>query len=138
MLLYTTLGTDDLPRAIAFYDAVMAALGHARLPDWSDGWAGWGQDYDTGFGFWLCRPFDEKPATAGNGTMLAFKADSPAQVRAFHAVGMSHGGADEGSPGLRPHYAPTFYAAYLRDPDGHKLAAVFHRYSAAEDTQATR
>lgn len=138
MLLYATLGTDDLPRAIAFYDAVMATLGHARLPGWSEGWAGWGQDYDTGFGLWVCPPFDGQPATAGNGTMLAFRAESAAQVRAFYAAGLAHGGTDEGGPGLRPHYGPNFYVAYLRDPAGNKLAAVFHRYVAEEDPEAAR
>ena len=133
MLLYSTLGTDDLPRAVVFYDAVFRALGHSRLPDWSGGWAGWGKDYDNGYGFWLCRPFDEMPSTPGNGTMLAFKADSAAQVRAFHAAGLSNGGSDEGAPGTREYYEPEFYVAYLRDPDGNKLAAVFHRYDPSAD-----
>jgi len=134
MLLYTTLGTNDLPRAVVFYDAVFAVLGHARLPDWADGWAAWGQDYDKGFSFCLCAPFDAAPATAGNGTMLAFRAESAAQVRAFHAAGLAHGGQDAGAPGTRPDYGAAFYVAYLRDPDGNKLAAVFHRHDAALDT----
>lgn len=132
MLLYATLGTRDLPRAIAFYDAVMATLGQPRLPGWAEGWAGWGQDYDHGFGLWLCPPFDGGAATAGNGTMLAFAASSAAQVQAFHSAGLAHGGQDEGAPGIRPHYGPTFYAAYLRDPDGHKLACVDHRHTPEE------
>lgn len=129
MLLYATLGTADLPRAVAFYDAVMTVLGQPRLPGWADGWAGWGQDYDEGFGLWLCPPFDGAPPSAGNGSMLAFRAADAAQVRAFHAAGLAHGGRDEGAPGTRPAYGPGFYAAYLRDPDRHKLACVFHRYS---------
>ena len=133
MLLYTTLGTDDLPRAIVFYDAVFKALGHPRLPDWSDGWAGWGKDYDDGYGFWLCPPFDGMASTSGNGTMFAFRADSASQVRAFHAAGLSNGGTDEGPPGVREYYEPEFFVAYLRDPDGNKLAAVFHRYDPAFD-----
>jgi catechol 2,3-dioxygenase-like lactoylglutathione lyase family enzyme len=133
MLLYTTLGTADLPRAVRFYDAVLGVLGHARLPDWADGWAGWGQDYDHGFSFCLCPPFDGQPASTGNGAMLAFRAESAAQVRAFHAAGLAHGGRDEGAPGTRDAYGPQFYVAYLRDPDGHKLAAVFHRYDPERD-----
>lgn len=133
MLLYATLGTADLTRAVRFYDAIMTVMGQPRLPDWAGGWAGWGQDYDHGFGLWLCPPFDGGPASAGNGTMLAFRADSAAQVRAFHVAGMANGGSDEGAPGVRPQYEPGFYAAYLRDPDGHKLACVFHRYDAAAD-----
>ncbi|MEM8598270.1 MAG: VOC family protein [Pseudomonadota bacterium] len=132
MLLYSTVGTADLPRAVRFYGAIFEVLGLERLPDW-EGWAGWGQDYDDGYGFWLCTPFNGAPPSAGNGTMLAFRAESAAQVRAFHAAGLAHGGSDEGAPGVRSYYEPEFYVAYLRDPDGNKLAAVFHRYDASAD-----
>ena len=128
MLLYATLGTADLARATRFYDAVMAVLGQPRQPDAGEGWAGYGADYDGGFGLWLCPPFDGAAASAGNGTMLAFKAESAAQVRDWHAAGLAAGGRDEGAPGLRDAYGPEFYVAYLRDPDGTKLACVFHRY----------
>jgi len=133
MLLDVTLGTNDLPRGIRFYDAVMAVLGQPRLPDDEDGWAGWGQEHDHGFGLWLCPPFNGEPATAGNGTMLTFRAESAAQVRAFHAAGLANGGSDEGGPGVRDRYDPTFYVAYLRDPDGNKLACVHHRHAPDED-----
>jgi len=133
MLLYTTVGTDDLPRAIRFYDAIFTVLGQSRLPGWSEGWVGWGQDYDSGYGFWLCHPFNGGPASAGNGTMFAFKAESAAQVRRFHAAGLLHGGSDDGPPGTRADYGPEFYVAYLRDPDGNKLAAVFHHYDPRAD-----
>jgi len=66
---------------------------------------------------WLCRPFDGEPATVGNGTMVALAAKSWRQVDAFHAAALSQGGTSEGAPGLRPHYQPDFYAAYVRDPD---------------------
>lgn len=133
MLLYTTVGTDDLPRAIRFYDAIFAALGHTRLPGWADGWAGWGKDYDSGYGFWLCPPYDGRPASSGNGTMFAFKAETAAQVRRFHAAGLLNGGRDEGAPGTRADYGPEFYVAYLRDPGGTKLSAVFHHYDPSKD-----
>lgn len=133
MILYTTVGTNDLPRAIRFYDAIFTALGQARLPAWAEGWAGWGKDYDSGYGFWVCRPFDGRPASAGNGPMFAFKADGAARVRAFHAAGLANGGTDEGAPGIRAAYGPDFYVAYLRDPDGNKLSAVFHHYDPDKD-----
>lgn len=133
MLLYTTLGTDDIARAAAFWGPLMDSLGHAPLPGLDPGWAGWGQDYDTGFGLYLCPPFDGRPATAGNGVMLAFPARDAAHVRALHALALAHGGTDDGPPGRRPQYGPAFYAAYVRDPDGHKAAFVFHRYTAAGD-----
>ena len=68
--------------------------------------------------------------------MFAFRADSASQVRAFHAAGLSNGGTDEGPPGVREYYEPEFFVAYLRDPDGNKLAAVFHRYDPAFDRGA--
>ena len=128
MLLYATLGTNDLGRALAFYTPVMAALGQPRLSDWDDGWAGFGADYDHGFSLCLCPPFAGGAATPGNGVMLAFRCESAAQVNAAHAAGMAAGGSDEGAPGPRPQYGPGFYAGYLRDPDGNKLAFVFHRW----------
>jgi catechol 2,3-dioxygenase-like lactoylglutathione lyase family enzyme len=131
MFTYVCFGTDDLPRAVAFYDPVMAALGHQRCdtasePD-CDGWVGWGTYVDEGrieVALWLCEPFNGQPASVGNGTMVAFAASSWEQVQAFHREALAHGGTSEGEPGLRVHYGPDFYAAYVRDPDGHKLAAV--------------
>ncbi len=125
MDLYTTYGTNDLPRAIHFYDAIFAVLGQPRLPGWIDGWAGWGKDPDSGTGFWVCAPFNGAPASTGNGTMIAFPAKSADQVRRFHAIGLQNGGTDEGKPGVRPHYQPDFYVAYLRDPDGNKLSCFY-------------
>ena len=136
MLLYVTLGTNDLARGIAFYDPIFAVLGVPRLSGWSRSWAGWGHEADReeGTGFWLCTPFDGRPATAGNGTMVALPAASAAVVRAVHATGLANGGTDEGAPGTRPHYEPTFYVAYLRDPDGNKLSCFHFRYDPSEET----
>jgi predicted lactoylglutathione lyase len=74
----------------------------------------------------VTAPYDGRPAAVGNGVMVSFLARSPAAVDAFHAAGLAHGGSDEGAPGLRPEYGSGFYAAYLRDPDGNKLNAVFY------------
>jgi len=124
VLHYVTVGTDDLPRAIAFYDAVLGALGYARLE--SDAReAGYGQPGGP-CRFWVNRPFDGGAARAGNGVMPAFAAPDRAAVDACHAAGLSAGGRDEGAPGLRP-YGADFYACYLRDPDGNKLSAVCER-----------
>ena len=86
-----------------------------------------------GFSFCICPPFDRQPATAGNGTMFAFRADSADLVRRFHAAGLLAGGENEGEPGTRTAYGPDFYVAYLRDPDGHKLACVCQHYSPEAD-----
>ena len=138
MFTYISLGTNDLPRAILFYDAVMHTLGHRRCAtdaedaDQWEGWAGWGRYEQLGLfelALWVGKPFNGLPATAGNGTMIAFKADDWQAVRNFHRAAITHGGSSEGAPGLRPHYNPDFYAAYVRDPDGNKLAAVCRGYT---------
>ncbi len=131
MFTYITLGTNDLARAIRFYDAVLGPLGLARCStqgedDW-EGWAGWGTYESAGLNemaLWVCQPFNGAPASAGNGTMLAFRARSWSEVRAFHEGALRNGGSSEGAPGLRPQYNADFFAAYVRDPDGNKLAAV--------------
>jgi catechol 2,3-dioxygenase-like lactoylglutathione lyase family enzyme len=122
MILYITLGTNDLARAGRFYDALMATLGHVRRAT-RDTELGYGPDDGSRIRFWVTLPFDERPATVGNGSMPALIAPSRAAVDAFHAAGLAHGGTDEGAPGLRPYHA-HFYACYLRDPDGNKLSAV--------------
>ncbi|WGF86630.1 VOC family protein [Marinivivus vitaminiproducens] len=122
MFAYAMLGTTDLERAARFYDALMAELGQERCfaDDTVIGWGGQ-EDYDRPN---LCvgLPFDGRPASVGNGTMIALKAPSPDLVRRLHAKALAHGGTDEGAPGLRPQYSPGFYIAYVRDPDGNKLA----------------
>jgi catechol 2,3-dioxygenase-like lactoylglutathione lyase family enzyme len=139
MLLYTTIGTNDLARAVTFWGAIMVRLGHPPVPDMGADWAGWGgKDYDSGFGFYLCRPFDGQPATAGNGPMFAFPAASAAEVRALYQLALANGGSDAGPPGTRGYYEPNFYVAYARDPDGNKLAFVFHQYDVATDLSDTK
>lgn len=128
MFSYVSIGTRDLDRAKAFYDATLAPLGHARVTEADPGArsATWGLD-DPGPHLWVTEPFDGQPASPGNGTMVSFLAESRAQVDAFHAAALAHGGLDEGAPGCRPQYGPNFYAAYVRDPDGNKLNAVCYR-----------
>ncbi len=108
----------------------MGALGLSRCDtgsEDSDGWLGWGAYVDSGqfeLALWLCEPFNGQPPAAGNGTMVALRATSWQQVQTFHQQALLHGGTSEGEPGLRPHYGAEFYVAYVRDPDGNKLAAV--------------
>ncbi len=122
MLLYITLGSNDLSRAKTFYDAALGTLGMVRrVTDEVE--IGYGAPTDTRTRLWVVTPYDQNPATIGNGSMLALEADSRATVDAFYAAAMANGGTDEGKPGLRPYHA-DFYAAYVRDPDGNKLSAV--------------
>lgn len=120
--LYITLGTNDLTRAARFYDAALAPLGLIRRAT-EPTEVGYGLPEDRRTRLWITLPFDEKPATVGNGSMPALVAPSQDAVKAFHAAALAHGGTDEGAPGLRP-YGPAFFAAYIRDPDGNKLSAV--------------
>lgn len=122
MFHYITIGTNNLPAAKRFYDAVMPALGLVRRVDEAEE-VGYGAPAPERIRFWVTKPYDGAPATVGNGSMPAFAAATRAQVDAFHAAGLAAGGKDEGAPGLRP-YGPHFYACYLRDPDGNKLSAV--------------
>lgn len=122
MFLYLTLGTNDLPRAKLFYDATLAPLGLTLRTTEPDE-LGYGPAKAPRTQLWITKPYDGNTANNGNGTMLAFDAPSRAAVDAFHLAGLTHGGTDEGAPGLRP-YGDHFYACYLRDPDGNKLSAV--------------
>lgn len=125
-LSHITLGTNDRARAAAFYDAVLGTLGFRRLPRPPEKAPGYDRNGEMPT-IYLYTPEDGRPATWGNGTHVAFLADSRDQVHAFHEQALSHGGMDEGMPGLRPHYGPNYYAAYVRDPDGNKLQAVCYR-----------
>src|SRR3546814_13225551 len=117
MIGYVTLGTGDLERAAAFYDALAGEMGTERTMEF-DGFIAWGRPGGTGV--CLTRPFDGQPASVGNGTMVALAARDQAQVQRLHAIALAHGGSDEGAPGPR---GEGFYADYFRDPDGNKLNA---------------
>jgi len=121
MLGHLSFGVADLARAIRFYDAVLAPLGYVRV--WTiERQAGYGA---PGGGDKLALKLQPAPVIPpGPGFHLALVAPSPAAVDRFHAEALRAGGSDEGAPGPRPHYGPTYYAAFVRDPDGHKLEAV--------------
>ena len=118
MIGYVTLGTNDLARGAAFYDAIAAEMGVGRMMDF-DTFIAWGAPGGAP-GIGLTRPFDGQPATVGNGVMFALEAADSAQVDRLHAIALAHGGTCEGAPGPR---GDSFYAGYFRDPDGNKLNA---------------
>jgi len=125
MIAYVTVGADDIARAKRFYSAFLPALEYglkegpeglsyvlpeqpgqsAALPD-----------------FYVKPTFDGRPASAGNGAMVAFEVPSQSQVRDLHAAAVAAGGHDEGPPGFRASYGAHFYVGYLRDPQGNKIA----------------
>ena len=120
MIGYVTLGTNDLARAAKFYDELLAVIGAKRVLE-SERFVSW----STGGGapsLGVIKPYDGKPATAGNGTMVALALDSQEKVKALYDKAIALGAKDEGPPGIR---WGTFYAAYFRDLDGNKFDA-FH------------
>jgi catechol 2,3-dioxygenase-like lactoylglutathione lyase family enzyme len=123
MFSHVTLGTADFERSRPFWVAVMEVLGHPVLFEREGGIA---FGLPTGPKTFVGPPFDGRPPAPGNGVHIAYLVDSRAKVDAFHAAALAHGGSDEGAPGLRPHYHPNYYGAYVRDPDGNKLQAVCH------------
>jgi catechol 2,3-dioxygenase-like lactoylglutathione lyase family enzyme len=125
MIAYSTLGVNDMSRAIGFYDAVFAPLGAVRDTT-SETWTGYSRAGDRAK-FFLTRPFDRAAATSGNGTMLAFLGEDRTAIDAFYAAALANGGTDEGPPGVREGMNPVFYAAYVRDPDGNKLCAFVRK-----------
>lgn len=124
MISYTMVGTRDLGEATRFYDPLFAEMGLETC--WqSDTHRCWGiVDDDRVPRFIVGYPFDERPASSGNGVMTAFRVPSAAKVARLHAIALAHGGTCEGAPGPRPQYGDGFHAAYVRDPDGNKIAFV--------------
>jgi len=123
MFSHIMIGTNDLDRAKAFYDAVLGTLGvPAGMVDrhrifWRT----------KGGVFSVSKPIDGKPATVGNGSTIGFACESAAQADAWHAAGVANGGVScEDPPGVREGAAGNMYLAYLRDPDGNKICAL-HR-----------
>ena len=119
MIGYVTFGTNDIQRAAKFYDAIAAEMGTGRMMDFETfiAWGAW----DGPAGIAATKPFDGKPASVGNGTMVALQAKDRAQVDKLYEIALANGGSDEGAPG--PRGEDGFYAAYFRDPDGNKLSA---------------
>jgi len=120
MIGYVTFGTNDLARAARFYDALLSEFGAKRAME-MDSFIAWATAPGTPM-VSVIKPFDKKPATVGNGVMVALAANSKAQVDAIHRKALELGGKDEGAPGPR---GDGFYAAYFRDLDGNKLNAFF-------------
>lgn len=118
MIGYVTLGTNDLPRAAKFYDALLAEVGAKRLMEY-DTFIAWGTAMDKP-SLGLIKPFDGNAATVGNGVMVALVLDSKDKVDRLYNKAMELGAKDEGPAGPR---GEGFYAGYFRDPDGNKLNA---------------
>jgi predicted lactoylglutathione lyase len=119
MIGYVTLGTNDIERAAAFYDQLLAVIGASRTMQ-SDRFIAWATSRATP-ALSLVKPYDGNEATVGNGVMIALVVRDRDQVDALHAKALELGGTDEGAPG--PRGTSGFYAGYFRDLDGNKLNA---------------
>ena len=131
MIDHTGVIVADFAASKAFYDQALAAIGYARLLEFGPEVTG--RTWVAGFGeppkpdFWISQGTPNRPAIH-----VAFRVATRAQVRAFHAAALAAGGTCNGPPGLRPHYHPDYYAAFVHDPDGHNVEAVCHQQ---EDSQ---
>ena len=123
LLHHISLGVSDLQAMAAFYDAILAPLGQVRV------WDGQGS---VGYGLpgqgdkLLLNLRGDGDHAPGAGFHLAFSAASREAVRQFYAAALAHGGADNGAPGLREHYGPNYYAAFVIDPEGWRVEAVIN------------
>lgn len=118
---HVSIGTNDFDRAVAFYDAVLPAIGARRLETFP-GAAAYGRQYPE---FWVQTPADGARAASANGIHFAFLATSEEMVRAFWDAALAAGATPDGEPGPRPHYGPAYYGCFVRDLDGHKIEAMF-------------
>jgi catechol 2,3-dioxygenase-like lactoylglutathione lyase family enzyme len=119
MIHHLSLGTNDVARARRFYEAAFPVIGLHLMQD---------KETELIYGastflVSLIVPINGHPATAGNGTHVAFAAEDRGMVHRFHAVALANGGTDDGAPGLRPEYNANCYGAFVRDPDGNKIEA---------------
>jgi catechol 2,3-dioxygenase-like lactoylglutathione lyase family enzyme len=119
MIAHTTLPVRDYAKSKAFYGKVLAPLGYRNNMEFGES-AGFNDGRNTDF--WICREDTVVPSH------LAFEAGSEAEVKAFHAAALAAGGEDNGGPGYRD-YWPGYYAAFVHDPDGHNIEAVWYDYS---------
>jgi len=119
MLAHVSIGVRDVARAMKFYDAALAPLGYSRVYN-GDGYAGYGAQSPQ---FWLNTSPSPVPEDAKSGLHFCFTAPTRASVDSFHAAALQAGAKDNGQPGLRPHYGPKYYAAFVVDPDGYRIEA---------------
>ena len=122
MIGYVTLGTNNLERAVAFYDELLATIGATRFLE-TEQFIAWSRSPEEP-GISITKPFDGKPATVGNGVMVAIMLHSTDEVDAFYHKALELGAICEGPAGPRGELE-GFYAGYFRDLDGNKLNAFY-------------
>jgi catechol 2,3-dioxygenase-like lactoylglutathione lyase family enzyme len=123
MLHHVSVGVRDVARAATFYDPVLKALGYKRVADYSPGAIGYGETKGQPQ-FWIGLPHDQGAPSSGNGTHVGFIAKSKGAVLKFHEAALKAGGSNNGEPGPRPDYGPSYYGAFIYDLDGNKIEAT--------------
>ena len=121
MIDHISLAVRDLRAAEAFYTALLAPLGLAKMREWPDAAIGYGKKYPE---FWINRRAEMDCVGNDSGVHICLRAPNTPTVDAFHAAALKAGGTSDGTPGLRPHYYAGYYAAFVRDPDGNRIEAV--------------
>lgn len=118
---HVSIGVADFDKAIAFYDAVLGAIGVRKIMS-HEGAVAYGREYPE---FWVQTPGNGAPASVGNGTHFGFVARTKDEVQAFWEAALANGAKPDGEPGPRPHYGEPYFGCFVRDPDGHKIEATF-------------
>ena len=126
MIAYVMVGTNDLERAVKFYDLLMPKMNMVRVETDKDFAAYAPKSKPEKIEFYVTKPFDSNRANSGNGTMIALAVETSQIVDDCHKAGIGAGGKDEGAPGFRPAHGKIYYA-YLRDLDGNKLCFVHEK-----------
>jgi len=117
---HVSIGSNDLDRALAFYDQVLATVGASRKLEIPGIAVAYGKAFPE---FWVQKPLDGAAANPGNGIHFSFIAPSKDAVHSFHAAALEAGGEEDGAPGPRPMYGPDYYGCFVYDLDGHKIEA---------------
>lgn len=121
MIDHISVAVRDLKKAEAFYAAVLATLGLAKLREWPDAAVGFGMKYPE---FWINKRGAMSRVAEDSGVHICLRAPDSTAVDAFHAAALKAGGSSDGAPGKRPQYHASYYAAFVRDPDGNRIEAV--------------
>ena len=123
MLHHVSVGVHNVERAARFYDPVLKTLGYRRVMEFLPHAIGYGESRERPE-FWIQLPHNQQPPTSGNGAHVAFLAKSRQVVGKFHEAALKQGGSNNGEPGPRPDYGPSYYGAFIYDLDGNKIEAM--------------
>ena len=118
---HVSIAVRDLHKAEKFYTALLMPLGMRKLREWPNAAIGFGKKYPE---FWINRREAMQPTGKDNGAHICLRATDGRAVEDFHAAALKSGGDSDGAPGLRAHYHSSYYAAFIRDPDGNRIEAV--------------